>query len=712
MSSTKAWRLILRRFLLLFVLILLAGCESSSVLGGPGSEEVVTSQEVLAQSAHTTPLFRAADSISVEYAVTTDWGSGFGAELKLTNNGEETVEGWSASFDYPYSIDSIWNATSRSSHGGYELAPASWNANLRPGETVTIGWNGSPGNATLAPTNIKINGENSPAPPAPDPEPTPDPEVTPDPAPTPDPSPDPAPTAEGVEYSYRNTADWGSGFGGEVVITNNSGQDITGWTLRFELEAGISSIWNVTIAERDGNTYEVQPAAWQTTIPSGGSASFGFNASPGDLPQGAHNFALTAEGLTPPGPTPEPTPDPQPTPDPTPDPTPNPQPTPDPDPSPAPNLGDKKVVGYFPEWGIYARNYNVSDIPANHLTAVIYAFADISASGEVTLFDQWAATDKAFPGDTWDQQLKGNFNQLRILKEENPHLKVLIAIGGWTLSGRFSDVALTQSSRDKFAVSAADFIEQYGFDGVDIDWEYPVSGGLGSNVYRPEDKQNYTLLLKSLRRELDSRGDYLLTAALPVGPDKVVNHELLAISQELDWINLMAYDLHGAWENQTGHQAGLKHNPASNSDARLNVEWVVNTYLEAGVPAEKLVVGIPSYGRSWANAGGLFQPASGAPAGTYDSTGVFDYKDIVSRLRNQSGIYQRFWDAIALVPWVYAPSLSGGVFITYEDSESLSHKLEMIDRLGLGGIMMWELSSDLPVDDLESLLRQMSGVYK
>ena len=104
----------------------------------------------------------------------------------------------------------------------------------------------------------------------------------------------------------------------------------------------------------------------------------------------------------------------------------------------------------------------------------------------------------------------------------------------------------------------------------------------------------------------------------------------------------------------------------------------------------------------------MFQSAAGTPAGTYDSTGIFDYKDIVGRLREQSGDYQRFWDAVALAPWVYAPGLSGGSVITYEDSESLAHKLNMIHELGLGGAMMWELSSDLPVNDVESLLRRIS----
>jgi chitinase len=217
---------------------------------------------------------------------------------------------------------------------------------------------------------------------------------------------------------------------------------------------------------------------------------------------------------------------------------------------------EPKVVGYFVEWGVYDRKYHVKDVPADKLTHLNYAFAKI-ADGECAVVDPYAATDKAYPGDKQDPGvLRGNFNQLQQLKKQHPHLKTLISVGGWTLSGPFSDAALTKESRAKLAKSCVAFMKKYEFDGVDIDWEYPVGGGLESNKKRPEDKQNFTLLLAELRAQLDEAGkadkkQYLLTIAAPAGARNMVNLELDKIHPYLDWLNLMAYDFHGPWEKTT-----------------------------------------------------------------------------------------------------------------------------------------------------------------
>lgn len=345
-------------------------------------------------------------------------------------------------------------------------------------------------------------------------------------------------------------------------------------------------------------------------------------------------------------------------------------------------------------------NYHVADIPAEKLSVINYAFADISPSGEVTLFDSWAAVERPYPGDTWEQPLRGNFNQLIKLKEQHPHLITMIAVGGWTLSGRFSDVALTTSSRRKFARSAVDFIRAYQFDGVDIDWEYPVAGGLPENVYRPQDKRNYTLLLQELREQLDQAGQedgkyYYLTIAAGAGLDKIANLEVAEISGILDWINVMCYDFHGGWENVTDH-----HSPLYGADDwdTLSTEAAIHAFLQAGAPPHKLVLGVPFYGRAWQGVGptnnGLRQPAAGVPQGTFEEPGMMDYWDIEGRLTGQPSVYQRHWDPVAKSPFVYAPSLNGGTFITYEDRESLRHKTDFLQSKGLRGVMFWELSND------------------
>ncbi len=367
----------------------------------------------------------------------------------------------------------------------------------------------------------------------------------------------------------------------------------------------------------------------------------------------------------------------------------------------------RRIVGYFVEWGVYARKYHVANIPAARLTHLNYAFAKI-ANGRCALFDRYAAVDKAYPGDTWKPGVgRGSFNQLRKLKAKHPHLKTLISVGGWTLSGPFSDVALTPAARTVFAKSCVEFMVKYGFDGVDIDWEYPVSGGKAGNRVRPADKTNYTLLLAELRKQLDARGKadrthYLLTIAAPAGPDKFRNIELAAAARHLDWINLMSYDFHGSWSTLTNFNSALH---ASTGDRaadptvrkHYNADSAVRAYLAAGVPASKIVLGAAFYGRGWAGVknvnNGLYQPhAARAPKGTWEP-GVFDYKDLAARYIGKGG-FERHWHAEAKVPWLF--DAKRGIMISYDDPESLRAKARYVNSLRLGGMMFWELSADTP----------------
>jgi chitinase len=361
---------------------------------------------------------------------------------------------------------------------------------------------------------------------------------------------------------------------------------------------------------------------------------------------------------------------------------------------------DRRVVAYFTEWGIYGRKYNVADLPTTKITHVNYAFAKVTAEGECAIVDSFAAIDKAYPGDKWEKDsLRGNFHQLQLLKKKHPHLKTLVSVGGWSLSGPFSDVAGNEALRTKFAKSCVAFIKKYDFDGVDIDWEYPVGGGQESNKKRPADKQNFTLLLAELRKELDAAGKedkraYLLTIAAPAGPANYANLELDKIAEHLDWINLMTYDFHGGWDQVTGFNAPL-FAPAKDAtgDKQFNVDAAVQAYLKAKVPPEKLNVGVPFYGRGWGGVGkdgdGLGQKtAKELPKGTWEK-GVYDYKDLAA---NYVGKFARHWDDGAKVPWLY--DAEKGVFITYDDPESMKHKAEYVKKHKLGGVMIWEASGD------------------
>lgn len=146
----------------------------------------------------------------------------------------------------------------------------------------------------------------------------------------------------------------------------------------------------------------------------------------------------------------------------------------------------------------------MSDLPASQITHINYAFAQLNWEGDVAIFDSWAAVEKPFGNDTWETPLRGTYHALQVLKSQNRHLKTLISVGGWTLSQRFSDIALTDESRFKFAKSAVTFMQKYLFDGIDIDWEYPVSGGEPGNRYRPEDGDNYVKLVKEVRSQLNT----------------------------------------------------------------------------------------------------------------------------------------------------------------------------------------------------------------
>ncbi|RAL27124.1 chitinase [Thermoflavimicrobium daqui] len=363
-----------------------------------------------------------------------------------------------------------------------------------------------------------------------------------------------------------------------------------------------------------------------------------------------------------------------------------------------PPLG-KKIVAYYTAWSTYGRNYQVADIDGSKITHLNYAFANVQ-NGEIVVGDTYADLDKAFPGDCWEAGCKrGNFNQLQKLKQKYPHLKTLISVGGWTWSGNFSDAAMTEASRTKFANSALKFVREYGFDGVDIDWEYPVGGGLTPG--KPEDKQNFTLLMKKLRETLDAAGKedgkkYLLTIASGAGPSYLQNTELGKVEDYLDWINIMTYDFHGGWDKVSGHNAPLyvdAKDPFEQKD-KFNVAAGVQGHIDAGVPAEKIVLGVPFYGRGWTGCGkdnhGEYQACAGIPKGTWED-GNFDFIDLENNYINKNG-YTRYWNDVTKTPFLFNPS--NGTFISYDDAESMGHKMQFIKSKGLGGAMFWELSGD------------------
>jgi GH18 family chitinase len=340
----------------------------------------------------------------------------------------------------------------------------------------------------------------------------------------------------------------------------------------------------------------------------------------------------------------------------------------------------KRLVGYFPSWGIHAQNYHVTDIPAAQLTHVIYAFANVTATGDCVSTN--ANDDKV------------NFPQLHQLKQQHPNLQVLISIGGATNSTNFPAAVANSTILGHFAQSCVQFMKVNSFDGVDIDWEYPTAA----------QAQSFAALLAELRRLLDALGatdkrPYLLTIAAPAGADHYSILPLSQIHPSLDWINLMTYDFTVASSAVTDFVAPLRaYDPSITKHAGSNVDAAVQGYLKAGVPASKLVLGARFVGTGWqgvANTNnGLYQSNKGPAKGTWDAagtaaTGDFGYQDLTQNYISNSS---RFWHGGAEVPWVF--NASSGIMISYEDPQSLALKAAYIIANGLAGAMIWELGAD------------------
>lgn len=362
-----------------------------------------------------------------------------------------------------------------------------------------------------------------------------------------------------------------------------------------------------------------------------------------------------------------------------------------------------RLVAYYAGWAAYSGR-DIAQIDASRLTHLIYAFANIGADGRIAVGDPTVDTLKLFPGWNVSDPFFGNFGELYKLKQRYPHLKVLIAVGGWSWSGRFSDVALTEESRRRFAESVVDFVVRFQFDGVDIDWEYPVSGGLATNARRPEDKRNFTLLMEELRRQLDAQGEedgkeYLLTFAGAAASYYTNNIELHRLHPLVDFINLMTYDLTGPWEPTTGLNSPLSRQPGAPLQPGWSIQDAVQLYRSYGVPAEKINVGVPFYGYRFEgvanHSNGLFQ--------SYREGAAVPYYTIQKLA--ESGEFTRYWHGEAKVPYLF----HGGTFIAYDDPQSMAAKAKFIREMGLGGAMIWEISQDAP--NRELLIALHSGLY-
>ncbi|WP_158748720.1 glycoside hydrolase family 18 protein [Acidobacterium sp. S8] len=382
-----------------------------------------------------------------------------------------------------------------------------------------------------------------------------------------------------------------------------------------------------------------------------------------------------------------------------------------------------RMVGYLPEWmiysGYYPKNLAVNG-SAKQLTHILYAFSNLPApdspgAGTCQLGDPWA--DYEVPVSAADSVdgvadpntngLQGNFNQLLKLKKKYPNLRVLISIGGWSWSAGFSAAASTDASRKAFVSScvqtfiAGNFsdpldysVTQAGvFDGIDIDWEYP--GACGNTCsYSPNDTENFTLLMQEFRRQLDAmtavtHKQYDLSIAAPAGQDDYSLIQLGEIQKSLTFVNLMTYDLNGAWNNYADHAAPLftAPNDPIAADKGNSMAGAVTAYLKAGVPAQKINAGIPFYGHGWvgvpAKNHGLYQSATG---------GAPDDQANYNVLKTLTG-FNSYYDPLSgMAHWIYSPSTQ--TFYSYDDDVTVFTKALYIRAAHLGGAMFWDVTGD------------------
>ncbi|KQX47345.1 MULTISPECIES: glycoside hydrolase family 18 chitinase [unclassified Streptomyces] len=562
----------------------------------------------------------AATSATATYTKTQDWGTGFGASWTVKNTGTTAISSWTVEWDYP---------------AGTSVTSA-WDATVTSSGThwtaKNVGWNGSlaPGASVSfgyngagsgAPTGCKINGAAC--------------DGTTQPGDNP-PSAPGTPVASGVtDTSVKLT--WTAATDDKGVKNYDvlrDGTKVTTTTGLTYTDNGLTAgtDYSYTVVARD-TIDQTGPAAGPVPVRTTGGG-----------------------GGTPP-----------------------------------PNV---VKMGYFTNWGVYGRNYHVKNIvssgSASKITHINYAFGNVTG-GKCTIGDAYADYDKAYTADqsvdgvadTWDQPLRGNFNQLRKLKAKYPNIKILWSFGGWTWSGGFGQAVQNPAA---FAQSCYDLIEDPRwadvFDGIDLDWEYPNACGLSCDTSGAASFKN---MMQAMRAKFGA--NYLITAAVTADASaggKIDAADYAGAAQYMNWFNVMTYDFFGAWAAQgpTAPHSPLTAYPGI-PQSGFNSAEAIAKFKAKGVPANKLLLGIGFYGRGWT---GVTQDAPGGTAtgpapGTYEQ-GIEDYK-----------VLKNSCPATGTVAGT-AYAKCGSNWWSYDTPATVTSKMSWAKNQGLGGAFFWEFSGD------------------
>ncbi|MDT0613692.1 glycoside hydrolase family 18 chitinase [Streptomyces lancefieldiae] len=574
---------------------------------------------------------QAATTATATFAKTSDWGTGFGGNWTVKNTGTTTINSWTVEWDFPTGtkVTSAWDATVTNSGDHWTAKNVGWNGTLAPGASVSFGFNGS---GPGSPSNCKLNGGSCDG----DSQPG-----------------DAAPSAPGtptasdvtdtsVKLSWAAATDDKGVKNYDVLRDGAKVATVTGTTYtNTGLTAGTDYSYSVQARDTADQT---GPASGSVKVRTTGGGDGG---NPG---------------------------------------------------------GDEVKLGYFTNWGVYGRNYHVKNLvtsgSAEKITHINYAFGNVQG-GKCTIGDAYADYDKAYTADqsvdgvadTWDQPLRGSFNQLRKLKAKYPHIKVIWSFGGWTWSGGFPDAVKNPAA---FAKSCHDLVEDPRwadvFDGIDLDWEYPNACGLSCDT--TSTKNAFSSMMKAMRAEF---GNDLVTAATTADASdggKIEAADYGAAAPYIDWYNVMTYDFFGAWA-KNGPTA--PHSPLTSYDGipqqGFNSAEAIAKFKATGVPADKLLLGIGFYGRGWtgvtqAAPGGT---ATGPAAGTYE-TGIEDYK-VLKNSCPATG-------TIAGTAYAHC----GTNWWSYDTPATIKSKMDWAEQQGLGGAFFWEFSGDTANGELVSAI--------
>ncbi|KYM94104.1 Chitotriosidase-1, partial [Cyphomyrmex costatus] len=355
---------------------------------------------------------------------------------------------------------------------------------------------------------------------------------------------------------------------------------------------------------------------------------------------------------------------------------------------------EHRIVCYYTNWSVYrpgTAKFSPQNINPYLCTHLIYAFGGFTKENTLKPFDKYQDIEK------------GGYAKFTGLKTYNKNLKTMLAIGGWNEgSSRFSPMVADPARRREFVKNAVKFLRQNHFDGLDLDWEYPAFRDGG----KPRDKDNYADLVQELRKEFEressktGRTRLLLSMAMPAGVEYIdKGYDVPRLNEYLDFINLLSYDYHSAYEPAVNHHSPLyplEEDNEYNYDAELTIDYTITHLLEKGASADKVVLGIPTYGRSYTlfnqDATELGSPADG-PGTEGEATrekGYLAYYEICESIAVSDE-----WEVVQSNPKAMGPyAFKGNQWVGYDDEDIVKLKARYVNEKKLGGIMFWSIDND------------------